>query len=79
VVGTGGFYIIDVASREEAIQWALRCSSGLGFDDVLEIRPLTGESDIPEPLIELIKTAEPTWSATVSKSGRQTNAGQLSR
>ncbi len=60
----GGFYIVDVKSREEAIAWALRCPSGLGFDDVLEIRALTGESDIPPNLRELIKTAAPTWSAS---------------
>jgi len=64
----GGFYIVEVKSREEAIEWALRCPSGLGFDDVLEIRALTGESDIPANLLELIKTAAPTWSVSLSKS-----------
>jgi hypothetical protein len=63
----GGFYIIDVASQEEAIEWALKCPTGLGFDDVLEIRALTGESDIPPRLLELVKRAAPTWSATYSK------------
>ena len=60
----GGLYIIEVASREEAIEWALRCPTGLGFDDVLEIRALTGEDDIPPRLVELIKAAAPTWSAS---------------
>lgn len=64
----GGFYIIDVKSREEAIEWALRCPTGLGFDDILEVRALTGESDIPPNLCELIKTAAPTWSASIWKS-----------
>ena len=41
----GGFYVVDVKSREEAIAWALRCPTGLGSDDVLEIRPLTGVGD----------------------------------
>jgi hypothetical protein len=63
----GGLYIIEVDSREEAIQWALKCPTGLGFDDVLEIRTLTGESDIPPRLLELVKAAAPTWSATFSK------------
>jgi hypothetical protein len=57
-----------VKSREEAIEWALRCPSGLGFDDVLEIRALTGESDIPANLLELLKIAAPTWSASLGKS-----------
>ena len=60
----GGFYIIDVKSREEAIEWALRCPTGLGFDDVLEIRALTGESDITPNLLELLKIAAPMWSAS---------------
>ena len=63
----GGFYIIEVDSREEAIEWALKCPSGLGFDDVLEIRALTGENDIPPRLLELVKAAAPTWSATCTK------------
>jgi hypothetical protein len=66
----GGFYIVDVKSLDEAIEWALRCPTGLGFDDVLEIRQLTGEGDIPPNLLELIKAAAPTWSASFTK-GRQ--------
>ena len=64
----GGFYIIEVKSREEAIEWALRCPTGLGFDDVLEIRALTGETDIPEHLLELIRVAAPAWSASIGLS-----------
>lgn len=63
----GGFYLIDVSSREEAISWALRCPTGLGFDDVLELHQLTGEDDIPKELVELITKAAPTWSAEWSK------------
>ena len=63
----GGFYIVEVNSREEALSWALRVPTGLGFDDVLEVRPLTGESDIPPFLVDLIKAAAPTWSAAFHK------------
>jgi hypothetical protein len=35
----GGFYIVEVKSLDEAISWALRCPTGLGFDDVLESTP----------------------------------------
>ena len=62
----GGFYLIEVASFDEAVDWAMRCPTGLGFDDVLEIRQLTGEDDLPPQLVELIKRAAPTWSATFS-------------
>lgn len=61
----GGFYIIEVNSLDEAIQWALRAPSGMGTDDVLEIRQLTGANDLPPRLLELIRSAAPTWSASV--------------
>ena len=66
----GGFYILDVSSREEAIAWALKCPTGLGFDDVLDIRALTGESDLPPEMVDLIRKAAPTWSATFHKKPR---------
>lgn len=61
----GGFYIIDVKSLDEAIQWALRAPCGWGTDDVLEIRQLTGAGDIPPELLEIIRSVAPTWSASV--------------
>src|SRR5688572_20561816 len=33
----GGFYVIDVKTKEEALEWAKRCPVGLGTDDVLDI------------------------------------------
>ena len=60
----GGFYIVEVNSLDEAIQWALRAPSGMGFDDVLEIRPLTGVGDLPPDLVALIRAAAPVWSAS---------------
>ena len=61
----GGFYIIEVKSLEEAIEWALRAPSGWGSDDVLEVRQLTGPSDLPPEILKLIQSAAPTWSAAV--------------
>jgi len=63
----GGFYIVEVESLDEAIAWALKCPTGLGFDDVLEIRALTGEADLPPALVELIRNAAPTWSQSFTK------------
>jgi len=62
----GGFYLIEVKSREEAIEWALRCPTGLGTADLLTIHPMTEESDIPADLVKLIREAAPEWSATWS-------------
>jgi hypothetical protein len=61
----GGFYIIEVESLEEAISWALRAPSGLGTDDVLEVRQLTGAGDVPPDVLNIIRTAAPTWSESV--------------
>src|SRR3954466_10118894 len=36
----GGFYLIDVKSLEEAISWAMRAPTGLGFADMLTIHPM---------------------------------------
>jgi hypothetical protein len=61
----GGFYIIEVKSLDEAIHWALRAPTGMGVDDVLEIRQLTGAADIPAEILEIIRSAAPTWSTSV--------------
>jgi len=57
----GGFYLIDVASREEAIEWALRCPTGIGHDDLLTILPMTGAEDLPPEMLDLIRRVAPTW------------------
>ncbi len=61
----GGFYIIEVESLEEAIAWALRAPSGMGSDDILEVRQLTGAGDIPAEILSIINAAAPEWSKSV--------------
>jgi hypothetical protein len=61
----GGFYIIEVESLQEAISWALRAPSGLGSDDILEVRQLTGAGDVPPDVLDIIRSAAPTWSESV--------------
>jgi hypothetical protein len=63
-----GFWLLEVKSKEEAIEWALRYPGGLGGDEVLEIRQLVGAADIPPHLLDLLTTAAPTWSAAFSRS-----------
>ncbi|MDP2343506.1 MAG: YciI family protein [Deltaproteobacteria bacterium] len=63
----GGFYLIDVASREEAIAWALRSPLGFGSDDILTIHQLTGADDLPPEIMKIIKEAAPTWSESFEK------------
>jgi len=66
----GGFYIVEVASLDEAIAWALRCPVGLGTDNVLEIRQLTAMTEIPPELLELSRKVAPAWTASVTTPRR---------
>jgi hypothetical protein len=42
----GGYWMIDVASRDEAIAWAKRCPAGP--DEVIEIRQVQEMADFPD-------------------------------
>ena len=42
----GGYWMIEVGSREEAIQWARRCPASDG--DVIEVRRVQEMGDFPE-------------------------------
>jgi hypothetical protein len=42
----GGYWVIDVRSREEAVEWARRCPAG--ENDVIEVRRVFEMSDFPE-------------------------------
>ncbi|APR86003.1 PhnB protein [Minicystis rosea] len=64
----GGFYLIDVGSLEEAIEWTLRCPSGLGSDDILTIHRMTEAEDLPPEMVRLIEEAAPTWSVAFRKA-----------
>jgi hypothetical protein len=44
----GGYWIIDVPSREEAIRWASRCPAG--DNEVIEIRQVQELSDFPDEI-----------------------------
>lgn len=42
----GGYWVIDVNSKEEAVEWATKCPADEG--DVIEIRQVFEEEDFPE-------------------------------
>ena len=46
----GGYWMIDVKSREEAIEWARRCPGG--DNEVIEIRQVQEFSDFPPDVQE---------------------------
>jgi hypothetical protein len=63
----GGLYLIDVKDEKEAIAWALKCPTGLGFDDELRIYQMTGADDVPPRLAQIIREVAPTWVESISK------------
>jgi hypothetical protein len=67
----GGFYLIEVDSKEEAIEWAMRCPVGMRTADVLEIHQMTGAEDIPPHLLEIAARVAPTWTASFGKRSGQ--------
>src|SRR3954468_1419319 len=42
----GGYWMIQVKSREEAIAWASRCPAG--ENDIIEVRQVQEASDLPD-------------------------------
>jgi hypothetical protein len=56
-----------VPTFEEAKAWALRCPVGMASADILEIRQLTGEEDIPKPFLDMAASVAPNWTATFTK------------
>jgi hypothetical protein len=74
----GGFYLLEVDSLDEAIQWALRAPFGSGADDILDIRQLTGSGDLPADILQLITEAAPTWSeAWQSRNANKSKAREI--
>jgi hypothetical protein len=49
----GGYWMIDVRSRDEAIEWARRCPAS--SDDVIEIRRVHEMSEFPEDVQKAAK------------------------
>jgi len=64
---TGGFYVIEVASKEEAIRWAMRSPITLGHE-TLELRRLTDLTDLPIEFQQMISAEAPVWSSKVWKA-----------
>lgn len=48
----GGYWVIDVSSKDEAIEWATKCPAAEG--DVIEIRQIFEEEDFPEEIRDTV-------------------------
>ncbi len=60
----GGYWMIDVASREEAIAWATRCPAS--ENEIVEIRQVQEMGDLPEE----VRQAAAGFAELTSGSGR---------
>ena len=49
----GGYWMIDVSSKEEAVQWASRCPAADG--DMIEVRQVYEMSDYPQDVQDAAK------------------------
>jgi hypothetical protein len=52
----GGYWMIDVPSKKDAVSWALRCPAQDG--DVIEIRQVQELSDFPPDVQKVVGAAE---------------------
>jgi hypothetical protein len=53
----GGYWVIQVASKEEAIQWAMRCPGAK--NEVIEIRQVMDLSDFPPDVVQKVMEKHP--------------------
>lgn len=61
----GGYWMIDVASRAEAIEWARRCPAGP--NDVIEVRQVQEIGDFPAD-VQAVVAAEDALAGLAGKS-----------
>ena len=54
----GGYWVLQVGSKEEAVEWARRCPALDG--DILEIRQIQEMSDFPDDVVEAARDNAPS-------------------
>jgi hypothetical protein len=64
----GGFWIIQVKSKAEAIEWAKRCPMPDG--DIVEVRQVQEFEDFPED-VQKAASNEPALREQLEKKGRK--------
>ncbi len=61
-----GFWIIDVKSKEEAIEWMKRCPNPMLSDSEIELRPLFEADDFGEALTPELRAEEERLRQTLA-------------
>ena len=65
-----GFWIWQVRSLEEAIEWAKRCPNPTGEESVLEVRPLFETEDFGDELTPELRAREERLAAELAERRR---------
>jgi len=63
----GGYWMIQVKSKEEAIEWAKRCPAS--ENEVIEIRQVQELSDFPADVQEAVAPFEEMWAQSEQPRG----------
>jgi hypothetical protein len=64
----GGFWIWQVDSMEQAIDWAKRCPNPMGLESDLEIRPLQEMEDMPPEFTPELQAQEQQLRDRIEKN-----------
>jgi len=64
----GGFWLIQVKSKEEAVEWAKRCPAADG--EVIEVRQVFEMTDFPDEVLEATKDSAANLAAHVGQPGK---------
>jgi hypothetical protein len=65
-----GFWMFQVNSREEAIEWVKRCPNPLDGDAEIELRQVYESSDFGDALTPELKEAEERMRKQIAESGK---------
>lgn len=65
-----GFWMFQVKSRDEAIEWVKRCPNPTGADSEIEIRQVFEASDFGEEFTPELREAEERMRAQIAESGK---------
>lgn len=66
-----GFWVIQVNSKEEAIEWVKRCPNPLEGESEIEIRQLFELSDFGDALPPEVKESEERWRSGAQEAAQQ--------
>nr|MBA2242158.1 YciI family protein [Chthoniobacterales bacterium] len=66
-----GFWIFQVKSKEEAIEWVKRCPNPLEWEAEIEIRQVFEASDFGEALTPELREAEERMSAQMNQHAKR--------